>query len=227
MRRLRRSTVEEMPARRREAEESVGRGKSPLDGMRRDATDKVRSLHNTNPNSSRLTLDDPRHWVLSHAREWIIHTFNQMVEIRKQQYEAHLGTIPYYELYKIYAGRPPIPPPQLHELRMQMSAAQGAYQRGIDEDWKNSLQRYPEVLDYYFNLVEFKLPGEKSVAVQEPVFGGRFDPEMKRRESKGRKGMMQPPPMPGGAFMMPPGGPPHMPGPAPGRMPMGMRPGGF
>ncbi|KAG9593162.1 hypothetical protein KCU86_g6363, partial [Aureobasidium melanogenum] len=169
-----------------------------------------------------------RHWVLNHAREWIIHTFNQMVEIRKQQYEAHLGTIPYYELYKIYAGRPPISPPQLHELRVQMSAAQGAYQRGIDEDWKNSLQRYPEVLDYYFNLVEFKLPGEKSVAVQEPVFGGRVDPEMKRRESKGRKGMMQPPPpMPGGAFMMPPEGPPHMPGPALGRMPMGMRPGGF
>ncbi|KAH0369877.1 hypothetical protein KCU65_g3018, partial [Aureobasidium melanogenum] len=169
-----------------------------------------------------------RHWVLSHAREWIIHTFNQMVDIRKQQYEAHLATIPYYELYKIYAGRPPISPPKMHELRVQMSTAQGAYQRGIDEDWKNSLQRYPEVLDYYFNLVEFKLPGEKSVAVQEPVFGGRVDPEMKRRESKGRKGMMQPPPpMPGGAFMMPPGEPPHMPGPGPGRMPMGMRPGGF
>jgi hypothetical protein len=108
----------------------------------------------------------------------------------------------------------------MHQLRMQMSTAQIAYQRGIDEDWKNSLQRYPEVLDYYFNLVEFKLPGEKSVAVQEPVFGGRVDSEMKRRESKGRKGMpMQPQPVPGGAFMMPPpGGTYHMAGPGPGRM---------
>jgi hypothetical protein len=144
-----------------------------------------------------------------------------MVDIRKQQYEAHLATVPGFELYKIYSGRPPISPPQMHQLRMQMAAAQSAYQRGIDEDWKNSLQRYPEVLDYYFNLVEFKLPGEKSVAVQEPVFGGRVDPEMKRRESKGRKRMppMQPPPMPGGAFMMPPpGGPYRMAGPGPGRM---------
>lgn len=146
-----------------------------------------------------------------------------MVDIRKQQYEAHLTTIPYFDLYKIYSGRPPISAPQMHQLRMQMATAQSAYQRGIDEDWKNSLQRYPEVLDYYFNLVEFKLPNEKSVAVQEPVFGGRVDPEMKRRESKGRKGMppMQPPPaMPGGAFMMspPPGGPYRMAGPGPGRM---------
>ncbi|KAI4841935.1 hypothetical protein E4T44_07601 [Aureobasidium sp. EXF-8845] len=116
-----------------------------------------------------------------------------MVEIRKQQYEAHLATVPYFDLYKIYSGRPPISAPQMHQL---------------------------QVLDYYFNLVEFKLPGEKSVAVQEPVFGGRVDSELKRRESKGRKGMpMQPQPMPGGAFMMPPpGGTYHMAGPGPGRM---------
>jgi hypothetical protein len=140
-----------------------------------------------------------------------------MVEVRKQQYEAHLATVPYFELFKIYSGRPPISAPQMNQLRMQMSTAQIAYQRGIDEDWKNSLQRYPEVLDYYFNLVEFKLPAEKSVAVQEPVFGGRVDSEMKRRESKARKNM--PPPMPGGDFMMPPpGGAYHMAGPGPGRM---------
>jgi hypothetical protein len=145
-----------------------------------------------------------------------------MVDIRKQQYEAHLATVPYFDLYKIYSGRPPISAPQMHQLRMSMSAAQTAYQRGIDEDWKNSLQRYPEVLDYYFNLVEFKLPGEKSVAVLEPVFGGRVDSEMKRRESKGRKGVsmsMQPPNMPGGTFgMPPPGGAYRMAGPGPGRM---------
>ncbi|THV64556.1 hypothetical protein D6D28_09816 [Aureobasidium pullulans] len=174
-----------------------------------------------------------RHWALGHAREWIMFTYNQMVDMRKQQYEAHLATVPYYELYKIYSGRPPISQPQMHELRMQMSAAQGAYQRGIDEDWKNSLQRYPEVLDYYFNLVEFKLPGEKSIAVQEPVFGGRVAPDLKKTESTGGKRMMMQPslPMPGGPFMMPPGGPPRMGGPGRGRMPppfaMGMRPGGF
>ncbi|KAI5271385.1 hypothetical protein E4T47_05277 [Aureobasidium subglaciale] len=155
----------------------------------------------------------PRHWALRHAREWIMFTYNQMVDIRKQQYEAHLATIPYYELYKIYSGRPPISQPQMHELRMQMSAAQGAYQRGIDEDWKN------KVLDYYFNLVDFKLPGEKSVAVLEPMFGRRIDPEMKWRESKGRR-----------KTMMPPGGPLHMAGPGPGRIPpfmAGMRHGSF
>lgn len=157
-----------------------------------------------------------------------------MVDVRRQQYEAHLATIPYYDLYKIYSGRPPISPAQLHELRMQMSTAQNAYQRGIDEDWKNSLQRYPEVLDYYFDLIEFKLPSDKSVAVQEPVFGRRVDAEAKGKESKGRKRMMmQPPPLvPGGPFgmPMPPSGLPPMPGPGPGRMPpfaMPMRPGGY
>jgi hypothetical protein len=220
MRRLRRPTSKKMSTRRRETEESVGRSKSPLDDKRRDQTDKARQPRQ--PKLSSLTILNCRHWALRHAREWIIHTFNQMVDVRKQQYEAHLATVPYFDLYKIYSGRPPISAPQMHQLRMSMSAAQNAYQRGIDEDWKNSLQRYPEVLDYYFNLVEFKLPGEKSVAVQEPVFGGRVDPEMKRRESKGRKGMpmpMQPPPLPAAAFMMPPpGGPYRMAGSGPGRM---------
>jgi hypothetical protein len=160
-----------------------------------------------------------------------------MAEIRKEQYEAHLATLPYHELFKIYSGRPPISELQIHQLRVQMSAAQAAYQRGLDEDWRNSLHRYPEVLDYYFGLVKFELPSDRSAVVQEPVFGGRADDvEVKRREVKGPRGQHPLPPMsmPGGLpyNMMPVShvGGPHMSGhmpPPPPPFAMGMRPGGF
>lgn len=199
-----------------------------MDGQLGDATDQVSGMR-VSELTSYADWTDYRHWAFNHAREWVHFTFNQMVDIRRQQYEAHLATIPYYDLFNIYSGRPPIPPAQMHDLRVQMSAAHGAYQRGVDEDWKNSLNRYPEVLDYYFSLVEFKLPSDKSVAVQEPVFGRRVSAEARGRESKGRKRVMiQPPPVPGGPFGMPPGGPPLLSGP--GCMPpfgMPMRPGPF
>lgn len=33
-----------------------------------------------------------------------------------------------------------------------MAAAQQAFKNGIDEDWQASVQRYPEVLQYYYSL---------------------------------------------------------------------------
>ena len=40
--------------------------------------------------------------------------------------------------------------------------------------------RYPEVLDYYFSLVELSLPDERDLAVQQPRFGGTPMKEPKR-----------------------------------------------
>ena len=42
--------------------------------------------------------------------------------------------------------------------------------RGIDEDWKASVARYPEVLEYFFNLVTLTLPAEDEPSVRQPTF---------------------------------------------------------
>ncbi|PHH70177.1 hypothetical protein CDD82_7291 [Ophiocordyceps australis] len=50
----------------------------------------------------------------------------------------------------------------------QIADAQAVLKRGIDEDWQASVQRYPEVLEYYFALVELVLPADDDAAVKDP-----------------------------------------------------------
>lgn len=40
--------------------------------------------------------------------------------------------------------------------------------RGIDDDWRASVQRYPEVLEYFYSLVDWKLPSDDDAAVRDP-----------------------------------------------------------
>lgn len=43
-----------------------------------------------------------------------------------------------------------------------------ALKRGVDEDWQTSVQRYPEVLQYFYSLVELSLPGDDDPMVKDP-----------------------------------------------------------
>ena len=47
-------------------------------------------------------------------------------------------------------------------------AAHVELRRGINEDWKASVTRYPEVLDYFFSLVKVKLPNDNDARVRDP-----------------------------------------------------------
>jgi hypothetical protein len=40
--------------------------------------------------------------------------------------------------------------------------------RGIDDDWKASVQRYPEVLEYFYGLVDLNLPSDDEPGVKDP-----------------------------------------------------------
>jgi hypothetical protein len=40
--------------------------------------------------------------------------------------------------------------------------------RGIDDDWKASVQRYPEVLEYFYGLVDLNLPSDDEPGVRDP-----------------------------------------------------------
>jgi hypothetical protein len=55
-------------------------------------------------------------------------------------------------------------------LQTQIAEAHAELKRGIDADWRASVLRYPEVLDYFYSLVELRLPDDHSREVVEPPF---------------------------------------------------------
>jgi hypothetical protein len=118
---------------------------------------------------------------------------------RRDQHNLHISRITERALY-YYNARP-------HPS--EIAAADAELKRGIDEDWKASVQRYPEVLEYFYGLVTLDLPGDdepgvrdpplsalgggmgRKVRVREPVDGGR----RRRREERERPVAPPPPPL--------------------------------
>lgn len=126
-----------------------------------------------------------RDWVLDRARDQVIITFRQLKAARFEAHVAYLQTLPCYSLYQRYHGNPPLQPSQLQLLHSQIGQASAIFKAGVDEDWRRSCLRYPEVLDYYFNLVEITLPDDRDLAVREPRFGV---PLKETRKINGRRG---------------------------------------
>jgi hypothetical protein len=97
-------------------------------------------------------------WVRAHAQDYILEYFRLLTERRKTAHTAHLDRITAHA-YHYYHG-----PPHPNEI----AAAQAQLKRGIDEDWQASVQRYPEVLEYFYSLVELTLPDDNEPAVKDP-----------------------------------------------------------
>lgn len=127
-----------------------------------------------------------RKWVLDHARNQIITTFNEMRAMRIEAHRNYLQTLPFYTLYHRYNGAPPLGAPQLQLIHSQISSANHTLQQGVDQDWRTSCMQYPQVLDYYFNLVSVRLPREDDTVITEPVFGVPKDPPRRVKEKERR-----------------------------------------
>jgi hypothetical protein len=104
---------------------------------------------------------DIRTWVRSHAQDFILEYFSQLTERRKVAHAAHIDSLHAHAYYHYNA--PPHP--------AQLTEAEAALKQGIDEDWQASVRRYPEVLEYYFSLVEMTLPADDEPAVKRPPLG--------------------------------------------------------
>ncbi|KAJ4295123.1 hypothetical protein N0V90_007133 [Kalmusia sp. IMI 367209] len=140
------------------------------------------------------TLTKIRDWVISHARQHILNQFERLTSTRKAQHSAYLATLPNYSIYMQYSGHPPIHPMYVENLQRQIAEAHAELKRGIDADWRASVLRYPDVLDYFYGLVQLKLPNETSPRVVEPPFAaagyadrGFVDHSRLAKEKKERK----------------------------------------
>ena len=114
-------------------------------------------------------------WVRAHAQDYILEYFRQLSERRKIAHSSHLDRITAHAYYHYNA--PPHP--------SQLSEAQAALKRGIDEDWQASVQRYPEVLEYFYGLVELTLPANDEPSVKEPPLGALVSSRKVSRRSAG------------------------------------------
>lgn len=104
-----------------------------------------------------------RDWVMYHARDDVVFAYNRLASARNEAHSAYLQTLPCYSLYEKYKGTPPLQPAQLYSLQSQINAADQVFRAGIDDDWRRSVLRYPEVLDYYFSLVDIGVPHDEDI----------------------------------------------------------------
>ncbi|KAI1342377.1 hypothetical protein F5Y15DRAFT_302054 [Xylariaceae sp. FL0016] len=102
--------------------------------------------------------NDIRSWVRGHAQDYILEYFRLLTERRKDAHSQHLERLT-QQAYHYYHA-----PPHPNEI----AAAQATLKRGIDEDWQASVQRYPEVLEYFFSLVDLTLPPDDDSQVRDP-----------------------------------------------------------
>lgn len=124
-----------------------------------------------------------RVWVLNHARMQIISTFQEMKRLRIAAHWAYMERLPCYTVFKAFNGAPPLHPNQIMTLKNQIAQANEIFRQGIDEDWRRSCLKYPEVLDYYFSLVRFSIPKENDALLRNPSFGQPRKAVKARRES--------------------------------------------
>jgi hypothetical protein len=99
-----------------------------------------------------------RAWVRGHAQDYILSYFSMLTTRRKDQHALRIHTLTESARY-YYHARP-------HPSEIQ--AADMELKRGIDEDWKASVQRYPEVLEYFYGLVDLNLPTDDEPGVRDP-----------------------------------------------------------
>jgi len=102
-------------------------------------------------------FSDIRAWVRGHAQDYILTYYEVLTARRKEAHRLHIEYIT--ERASYYKTRP-------HPS--EIAAADAELKRGIDEDWRNSVQRYPGVLEYFYSLVTFTLPREDDIAVRDP-----------------------------------------------------------
>jgi hypothetical protein len=82
-----------------------------------------------------------------------------MLTSRRKDAHTHQIHILHERAFQYYRARP-------HPAEIQ--AAEAELKRGIDEDWKASVQRYPEVLEYFYGLVDLNLPADDEPGVRDP-----------------------------------------------------------
>ncbi|KXJ87125.1 hypothetical protein Micbo1qcDRAFT_167845 [Microdochium bolleyi] len=100
-----------------------------------------------------------KEWARQRAQDYVLQYFSLLSDRRKAEYHAVVGQL-HANAARYSLGALPHP--------ADMRAARAELRRGINEDWKASVTRYPDVLDYFFSLVKVKFPNDNDARVRDP-----------------------------------------------------------
>ncbi|TQW07819.1 hypothetical protein IF2G_04980 [Cordyceps javanica] len=121
------------------------------------------------------TYMDVRSWVRRRARDYILAYFHLISEPCKDAYSMHLDTIK-ATCFAHYNA----PPTAAH-----YASAERDYRTSIDLAWTLAVKRYPEVLNYFYSLVQVSLPDDDDPAVKCPPMDRLGDLRHSRRRVVG------------------------------------------
>ncbi|KAF2864285.1 hypothetical protein K470DRAFT_197936, partial [Piedraia hortae CBS 480.64] len=93
-------------------------------------------------------------WVFTHAQNEVNAMYQDYSSSRLRQYRSHVESIPYYQMFVQHHGNPPLHPMDLGHIHAEMDRAAAIYKEGIDRDWRECVQKYPHVLDKWYQRVE-------------------------------------------------------------------------
>jgi hypothetical protein len=128
---------------------------------------------------------------MSHSRIHVVKAYESLTSIRKQAHSTYLASLPNYDIYMRYNGRPPISHVHIVTLQTQIQEAHFELKKGIDTDWRASVLRYPIVLDYFYSLIELRLPNDRAQEVVYPPFSYLHPIDIFKPESSGSLGVSQ------------------------------------
>lgn len=115
---------------------------------------------------------DTRQWVREHTQLHILTTSRRLSRRRPRPIVVILSRLPFFGLFAQCDGCPPLPRHGLVQLRADIADAETNFQRNVDADWRASCVKYPEVLDFFWSLVEIKVPSDYCSPVLRPHFEG-------------------------------------------------------
>lgn len=125
-------------------------------------------------------------WARNHAQDYILEYFRLLSDRRKAAHATAMERLAATSYYRF--GTQPHP--------AQVAEAQAHLKRGIDEDWQASVQRYPEVLDYFFAQVALSLPDDDDPAVRDPPLSALNGARKAARRTAAPNTVPPPPPPP-------------------------------
>ena len=113
----------------------------------------------------------------SHAQDFILEHFRTLVKKRQAVYAAHMARMRARSFHYFHA--------EPHPSEIALGDTQ--LKHGVNNDWKVSLQLYPEVIDYFFSVVGVTVPDDDEPAVRNPILGIQHgEPKIKKMKRSRR-----------------------------------------
>ena len=104
------------------------------------------------------SLTSHSHWVTERAKERIHHDFERLKEEAVRVYQDTVSSIPCYEMYVEYRGRPPMAEHRIAGIAYEVRAAESELLAAIDDAWSRCVVEYPRWLNHFWTQVRFVPP---------------------------------------------------------------------